>query len=563
MAITNLPTFEADEILPASKLNTLRDAIENKFAGGVSGADLGWPLTADGNLDMAGYSILGVKRFWNIYNAAEYSTLQAAIDAAEATSGGCVLVPPNTNLSADGLTVTSGDIAIIGCGSTSVISHSSGASAGYLLRTAAGLSNFTIANIYLDGSTNAAAGQAGLYFQQATNVHIDNVVFNDFTGDHLVLRNDGTAGNNCEDVFVSNCRFLNGDTGHIFMDDIDGLYVSNCRFKNPTTDAIEGVPSGSSAKMRSIMVSDSCRFTDGARAVYIVGGSGTASPLWRLVQVQGAECYSQSGNVITVGASSAIITAGRVNGNTIISAGADAIVALMSTGQIIGNYAPSATGDGLDMTSCDDVVARANDFPDAGARGIDATSTTNCRVLNNDVHNASTEGVTKDSATGLYCHNNVGEQNTLGWSTVCRRPGETDSSNNTGTFSESFTIPANTLKVGDVIRVFVKMDGSAAGVKVIMSMDGGSLDLDVATTTAGGRAAGMVEVRVAALSGSNSAQAYAFGGDDNGQASCDEQNWTVDFTSDVTIVWQWDKSGTGSNTVGLEQVSYEIIGGSS
>lgn len=605
MAITSLPTFADDEILSAGKLNQLRSAIETKFAGAITGGDIAWPLVAQGSLDMAGFSILSVKRFWNVFNADEYATLQEAIDAAEAAGGGCVFIPPNTTFSADGLTVTQSDIAIVGCGASSVIAHSSGASSGYLLRSSAGLSNLTVAHLKLDGSTNASAGQSGLYFQQATGVHLDHVVFDDFTGDHVRFENDGTAGNNCADVWVTDCVFDNGDAGHIFMNDVDGAHIAGCRFDGATTDAIEGVPDAAASKMRSIEVTG-CRFVDGVRAVYIVGDSGTANDLWRLVRVHNNEAFSQSGDAITVGATSAVVKHGQIADNNILSvtgdaivanlAGGmvsdnyasgvggdaivasiddgnvsdnhvlsvtgDAIVASMTVGKISGNYAASAGGDGLDMTSASDIEVSGNNFADAGARGIDATSSTNCRILNNDVHGATTEGITKASATGLVCNSNHGDHNTTVDTVYVAAPNETAATAGSGTFAANYTIPANTLKVGDVVRIRAQFSHTGTGDLSGAGPDfGGGQQADFVMTNSSHSCAGEWVAIVEALSGAGSTIVSHIGVNNNNGAYAQQSSLNVDWTSDVQIDIDWTKANS-SNGFDLIMFTVELIGGS-
>ena len=135
MPITNLPTFTDEELLAAAKLNLMRNAINSKFSA-ITGADLTWPLVAEGNIDFdSQFSIVGLRTFWNIINASEYATFQAAIDAAEAAGGGCVVIPPATTVVADGVSIDASSIAIVGCGPSSVLQLTTAASSGYLVRT--------------------------------------------------------------------------------------------------------------------------------------------------------------------------------------------------------------------------------------------------------------------------------------------------------------------------------------------------------------------------------------------------------------------------------------------
>ena len=71
MTIPTLPTWVDQEVQSAGKLNLLSAALEAKFAGSIGGADLAWPLVAQGAIDMNGYELLGLKKFWNVFNADE------------------------------------------------------------------------------------------------------------------------------------------------------------------------------------------------------------------------------------------------------------------------------------------------------------------------------------------------------------------------------------------------------------------------------------------------------------------------------------------------------------
>ncbi len=560
MAISNIPTFEEGEIVTAGKLNQLGSAVETKFAGAIAGGDLAWPLTAQGNLDMAGFSILSVKRFWNFYNADEYDTVQEAIDAAEATSGGTVVIPPNSTASKftiDGLTVTSGDIAIIGGGSSSTLSVTSGASAGYFLRTNAALSNFLIGNLTIDGSGNVAAGQTGLYFQQATNVHITNVIFNDLTGDMIRFENDGTAGNQCTDCFVSDCRFLNGDAGHIFMDDIDGCYIDHCRFRNPGTDAIEGVPDGASSLMRSIEI-DHCRMSNVTRGVYIVGASATANDNWRLVSVLYNEIFTSSGIGITVGAATAVVKHGKVTGNTLLSTSVDAILVRLEGGSVSNNTVPAAGADALDITLSNDITVRGNIFPDAVGDGIDATDATNCVVVENNVRGFGGEGIVTTAAnTGCLFANNYGVPNTSHSAGASLVTAASHTGDTATTPKFEHTIQAGMLvEPGQAIRVTCFGGKSGAGNATISHrLDDVSYATSQPVTTAAG-SYWMQTIIYAVTSATQTVQRTSI--IDAAVADCNHSTAAVDFTADVVL----DVSVAltdGAGTVTLSGVLVEYI----
>lgn len=276
MAISNLPTWEEGEISSAGKLNQLRDAIETKFSGAIAGGDIAWPLIAQGNLDMSGFSILAVKRFWNIYNAAEHASFQAAVDAAEASSGGVVFLPPNKEFTVDAQTIEASNIDIVGSGITSVLKITNGATSGQLLSTSSGLSNIGFYNLKVDGDTGTGTAQNGLVFNQVDTLKIHNVTFDDFSGYPLYITNGGVNGNNCFNVEVIGCKFLTSDQHHLFADDVDGMLVHNCYSETSGAGGFQTAAAATAAKALNVTYSK-CRVHDSAESgLRIVGASASA-----------------------------------------------------------------------------------------------------------------------------------------------------------------------------------------------------------------------------------------------------------------------------------------------
>jgi len=371
MAISNIPTFADGEILTAAKLNQLGTAVDTKFSGAITGADMAWPLVAQGNIDMNNsYTFTNLRTLWGVVNIDEYDTFADAVSALP-SAGGCLFVPPGTTIDLDGETISK-SFMIMGCGRTSVLRTTLNASTGFMIRTAAGVSDVEIINCTLDGRSATGTSEDGLQLRQVSKALLHGVWFKNFKKDALFIGNDGTAGNESTDVKVLGCHFEGGDDDQIFIDDVDGLVIAGCTFDNPTDICIEGTPDTVASKMRSIKIYGN-EFKNCVQAVDIKGASATANDLWRLIQVYDNDVYTCSGDAITVGHTTAIIKWAKVSDNNIIAAGGDALVVLASGGKVANNYCPDAVGDGLDMTDCQGVSVNNNDFTDAGALGIDST----------------------------------------------------------------------------------------------------------------------------------------------------------------------------------------------
>ncbi len=562
MTIPTLPTWTDQEVQSAGKLNLLTAALEAKFAGSIGGADLAWPLVAQGVIDMNGFNLIGLKKFWNVFNADEYDDIQAAVDAAEAAGGSGVFIPPNNvNKDGEGMTI-SDSVHIFGAGKKSIVSLTTDATAGELFATTGSPSDIGFSNLVLDG-VGTGSGQNGVVLKNVDGAMFDRVIFKNFTGDSLVLNNEGTAGNECSDIQVVGCKFSGGSGDHIVGDDIDGLDVLGCQFLDPGSDGIVLTPDGAASKMRGIVIG-SCRFTLVARAVSVVGATGTANDLWARVQIHDNQVLTASGIAITAGTAGAVLKYVEVKDNLLIST-AQGLRVESTYGTVCDNYAPSATGKGMDMTDCQDMSVENNRFPDAGSNGIDATNSDNCRVRNNDVHSAGVEAIVKDGTTGNVWVDNYGDVGSGGGTGHTQYEAtNTGVTTATGTIATSIVIPANSVKVGDVIHIRSNVSTAGGNNHTIR------YDLD----GAGGQTNGLVIddgthdvsfvadiiVTGAATADTISRVAYGLGTGVTGSEGADAgfASIAVDWTTDITI--QIDVVQTDTQTVLLDFIYIEIVG---
>ena len=265
----SLPNFEYREKLLHTKLNAAMAAINARFTAGIGTADLAWPLTAEGNLDMSAYNIINGRQIWGQVNAASYTTLALAVAAAGA--GGVVVVPPETTITSDGGVAITNLGAIIGSGPSSVLKLSGSASAGTLL-TSGGGTYLLLSNLTLDGSS--VASQVGLELKGVTGVILHNVWFKNFGGAALKI------SDSCDGVFLNNGWFSGGSAEHIYATHSGVLCLANVQSSSAGTIAVRMEAAGASSYIYAHV--DGLRITGaGTSALKMLGTAapGSANPV--------------------------------------------------------------------------------------------------------------------------------------------------------------------------------------------------------------------------------------------------------------------------------------------
>lgn len=555
MAI-QLPTFTIKEILTAAKLQQLRNAIAAKFQA-ITGADIAWPLVAGGNIDFnqSAYSIIGLRTFWGLINADEYSTFQAACDAA--AGGGCVFIPPNTTITTDGVDISNTKVTIMGCGPSSVLQLNSGASSGYLLRTGTGsLVDIMIADLTLDGNSTAAANK-GIVSRRVHNFTMHNVHLKNFKDAAVHVTNSGTQGESSTNVMLSELRFEGNLANDILVDDVDGLTINDVRSADSGGVSIYMEPVGAGSFLRDIRLDDVEVDNPTGIGIDIVGVAGTASTNFERVSLSDVRVYSPSSHGIRVGDTSKILQHVTLDNCHVYSAGDVGIIVNADSGHVVGCYAPEAASKGLDLLDSDTVTVQGCNFRDATTYGIDLDGTSNCNVSGNVVSGAGTQATLKTNVTNLRCGNNYGEIGPAPATAVH------DSANyaatGTGDVGYSETIFGGTLKVGDTIRftLGVGVTIGTGGTQTIQLQLGGTTISTFSTTVAGDYVWEAIVV-VAALSGAGSAiiETTTITNAGSGAAS---GSATIDWTTDKAVTFNVSAI-TASSTLSVRRPMIHMIG---
>lgn len=452
MPIVGLSTFEDNEILSAGKLNTLVQALESKFSA-LTADDFTWPMVVQGNIDFdQRHSIVNLQTFWNYVNAAEYDTLQLAIDAA--VGGGCVIIPLDTVVPADSVDIEQSGVWIVGCGASSVLKLKSGASGGYHIRTGSGgLTDIGIMNLTMNGQN--IAGQAGFQFRFTDGCTVKGVTFQNYAGAALTFTHAGTPGTQkCQNVEVSgDCRFEGGSGAHI-----SGIDIDKGRFSHITSDgatataALDFEPATAASFLRDISF-DNIHVADTTGIGWQVLGQDTNPTVnFSRIRISDSTITGTTGVGLIAGTTTKVIRHLTVSNVSIPDILADAMHVCGDQGSVSDCYLYNAQDDGIDMLASKNVEVKDNNCESAGAYGIDCSATENCTIHDNNVVDSTSGGLLKLGATEPRCWDNAGDELGLGSTYVDIANYTASGGSATTVFTK--TLPGNTLvKKGDSIRI--------------------------------------------------------------------------------------------------------------
>jgi hypothetical protein len=473
VSITGLTRLNPKQILTSTIWNSLMDILEAKFSGSISESDIAWPLVAQGDIDFGQtYGIVGLRKFWNVVNAAEYASLDAAVSAAEATGGGAVMIPPYTTITANNVSIDASNIVIFGFGETSVIKITAASTNPLLTTASTGLSGISLENLMLDG-TGGGAGSKGFVAKNIARLRLKGLYVNGFVGDAVYLTNDGTAGHACTNASIDKCIFNGGSARHIVADDVSGLDITNTLSLLATGDAINMTPPGSSNLIQNVTLDNTTVRSGGAKGISIVGSGAGAIDAQSSIHLRTCKVTSCIGLPIELGNTTKLLKNVTAVGCYAPSSTTDGMRIAASGGTIVDNHVSAAVGDGLDITNSINLFVSVNEALNAGAFGCNATSTTNCVVTNNDFTGAVSGGVDHTTSTGLRALENSGSFDpTMGnaYYDFASYP-----KSGTGDMGFTKTIKANTFKAGDVMRVTAFLNGGTATTTVRMKAGANSL----------------------------------------------------------------------------------------
>jgi len=458
MAVVTLPTFSDNEIVTPEKLNALVAALNAKFSGGFDASDLQWPLEAEGDLAMGIYNITGARKIAGVINAANYPDLQTAVTAAG--TGGCVFVPPDTTVTANGVTFTGDGVAIVGAGPSSEILLTAGTTGSFLLRSSGTTvhSGFLMSNLTLNGNASTGASNVGLQLQYVRDAVIHAVIFKGFSGAALELTNNGTAGNGCARVSVTHCSFSGGAGHHILSDDVTDFYAFGNTCEDNATAAIHLEADAANCKIKRVKIHGNNISSGANPAIFVAGDAAATSENWSDISVMGNTADTMTGAAPTfqIGTTGGGLLRVSVCDNSAPSAALDGLSICADYGTVRGNILHTAGGDGIDLTESVMLDVSDNDVRTATVNGIDAHLSVSCTVHDNRTQSSAVPILRAATLRQWANGDTVGAVPY----TAYVNPTSVAGGGGGEAVSCIVAIPANSLRVGDVLRARGIVTGS-------------------------------------------------------------------------------------------------------
>jgi parallel beta-helix repeat protein len=246
------------------------------------------------------------------------------------------------------------------------------------------------------------------------------------------------------------CSFEGGASYQIEGDDVADLVIKGNNFKTASKTAIMLEASGATADMLRIEVEGNNFFGCTGDVISILGADGNFNAPQSHIRVAGNKANGLNG--IKVGSAVAKVQYVSISDNIVPSSYDNGLMVCAKYGTINGNVMPGATDDGLDLLDSRDLVVKGNSFRDSGKAGIRFVDAEDCLIADNDCTDSTTRIVISDSITS-----------------PCRHYGNTDETPEAGPVrtwrvdSDTFDIPANTLKIGDVLTIHAMWTDNTVG----------------------------------------------------------------------------------------------------
>lgn len=543
MALLNLQRLVKKDLFTETIWNNLMDILEAKFSGGVSESDLAWPLVAQGDIDFGQtYGIVGLRQLWGVVNAGEYANLEAAIAAA---GGKAIFIPPDEEIPCSAATISTSDVTIFGAGPTSIIKITAASTGPMISTAAAGVSNFRIMNCTLDG-TGAGAGCVGVKLQKATRPSMLNVHILGFTDDFIQVTNGGAAGDSSVDVCLDTIHCSGGSDKHLFVDDVQGIMVYGMVSKSAGGDAISMVPASSSHLIQDVVILGTRIQSGAGKGIRIVGSGAAGIVAHSRIEVSNCHAVSMTGLPFELGNTGALLKDTAIKNCFAISSASDGIRIASNGGSVTGNHVPSATGDGVDIQNSVDLWVHGNNCKSAGAYGVNAASSTTCVVVGNNCQSAATDGINRTSSTSLRALENVGDDAPTIGNIFADFTPYSKLATATGDIGFTYTIPANSFKQGDVLRIVI---GASATVSSTVELRIGATVLSTYAFAA--NTTGQVVWHIRIQTGGSNTQVLRQIVRDTPSATTSTGNALIDWTVDEAITFNVSANGGDTSIAGI------------
>lgn len=250
-----------DEVLTFTDLN----AEINNLIGFWNAFGVTSPMSSA--LDASSQLILNprFRSFWQIANAAEFDTVQAAIDSI---TNGIVFVPAGTTIDVGSTITMKSNVFLVGQGYSSILRNDT-ITTSPMISVPAGVSNSGVMNLQLDG--NNVANTAGLVAILAlgSDLFFDRVWGNQWgdVADGLGVSNEiielGVNATRAARVWISRCKFTDVQRDMIRLVNVEDIFMSDLYMDDGRSAGINSVIGATSA-LKNI-------FIDRVRADSIAG----------------------------------------------------------------------------------------------------------------------------------------------------------------------------------------------------------------------------------------------------------------------------------------------------
>jgi len=524
MGFLNLPDPVAKQVWTAAEIQQIIAALQGFSA---QSGDIGWPLLCQGHIDFDGlYTLENLRTLWGVHNADEYDSLQAAIDAAESAGGGAVFIPPDTTVEVEDVTVEASNITIFGAGSSSVLQLGASVSSFGFQTANTGLTDIVFRNLTFDGASKAVTGISARGMQR---FKVRDVYFKNMGAGKAIhiTTGSGGAGDYSTDAEVSDCTFYNGGAEDILIDNLVGGKFHNNHSEDCGATAFLAEPASSSAYIQYLEFSNTRVDNPTTHGISILGSGAAADDKWSRNAVRNCQVYSAGSDGLRLGETAKLLKDTSCTGCSIHDAAGDGITVLTEGGLIDGYFIEGTTDDGIDQLTSTNLVIGTG------------------QILNS----------TGDDFTSGMKH--------VGPFMSTNSTAYTKANGATGDLGYALTIPANTVKIGDMVRIRAFFSSDAAGDTI--SVRSNLEAVSIGTTNDFSASVGMwIEwnCHIVALSGADSTYVpywwvWTAG---STRAHADKNDVTIDWTADVDVTFEVVASG-GTGEVKLRGVTVEILGG--
>jgi hypothetical protein len=366
--LDNVPRFESGEHPTADKMNALRDGIVSLLSGGITGANLSWPLRAEGTLDMNGNDIINLNSMDGAIHVNSTRSIQEAVNQVNAEGGGTIVIDVGYTAVAPstGLTITADNVTIMGIGNSSVLNLGADSKYGLILDG----DNFTLKNLLVTTAADTATFEAAIC-ARATGAQFLSVTFS--SPSETVLRL-GDGGTQARDIVVDFCIFQSAANHCINLHNVVGFTFSECISRDNAGDFVRIESTASTISSGTIT---GCAVnTSSATGGGFVSALAATSGAQKGIHISGTHfnCYGGGTSLSTAGLQQC-----TVNGSGCLYTGGITFGGLYNEYICIYNDVPTAPVTFGTLINCLFLGCRINqDFVPGTASGVRIV---NCEII--------------------------------------------------------------------------------------------------------------------------------------------------------------------------------------